>query len=282
MTALTQVYGQYAADGAQAPDEATLRSLCDRAAACWDELTVSDEALVELLARRGLCDADDAGLAELVLAVGCLRGDAAAHRLVERHYFDVVPAALAHMKLSAAMVDDVAQVVREKLLIGGGSRPPRIGQYAGEGKLRSLVHVVAVRTAISALRKQRREIPVDGDELQDLPDPDRDPELAFLKHKYRAEFKASFHEVLAELSERERNLLRLHLLGGVTLDQLADMYSVHRATVVRWLAKARQRVFSDTRRRLSSKLKMSPDEFESLMQMIRSRLDVSISRVLRD
>jgi RNA polymerase sigma-70 factor (ECF subfamily) len=281
-TPLASIYARHAGDAeAATPSEDDLAAACERAGAAWPGFDVPSEALVAALARRSIERIDDAGLAELGLAVACAAGDTAAHRTFDERFLDVVPAALAHMKLSPALVDDVRQAVREKLLLADGDRPPRIASYAGDGKLRSLVHVVAVRTAISALRKDKRLLPVDGDELHELPDPDHDPELAFMKRTYRAEFKDAFQRVLAELTDRERNLLRMHLLGGVTLEALAEMYGVHRATVVRWLASARRRVFTDTRRQLSERLHIDSGELDSLMHMIQSRLDVSISRVLR-
>ena len=56
------------------------------------------------------------------------------------------------MKLPAATVDDVRSIVRDKLLLPDGDRPPRIIDYAGRGRLRGLIQVSATRAAIDRIR----------------------------------------------------------------------------------------------------------------------------------
>ena len=85
-----------------------------------------------------------------------------------------------------------------------------------------------------------------------------------------------------DLDARARNLLRLHHLGGATLEQLAAMYGVHRATAVRWLADARAALARGTRRRLTASLDVSPAELDSILAMIGSRLEASVGRLLAD
>jgi RNA polymerase sigma-70 factor (ECF subfamily) len=70
-------------------------------------------------------------------------------------------------------------------------------------------------------------------------------------------------------------------LRGVTLEALAEIYGVHRATVTRWLTKARERLLSSTRERLGARLDIGRSEIDSVMKWIGSRLDASVSRVLR-
>lgn len=234
-----------------------------------------------LAGRDGLGTVGDDGAAELYLACACAHGDPKALALFDAHFLDVVPAALGHMKLPSATVDEVRQMVREKLLVANADGARRLDQYAGQGKLRGLIQVVAVRTAISLLRKTKREAPLGDDALAAIQTPEHDPELAYMKARYRGEFKICFEAAVRGLESRDRNLLRLHLLDGVTLEQLAEMYGVHRATVVRWLAKVRKTLFSETRKQMRARLDVSPDEFESLMGLIQSRLDVSVNRMLQ-
>lgn len=216
---------------------------------------------------------------EVSLARRCADGDADALRELEARYLSLVPAALAHMKLPKATVEDVAQTVRDRLLVAEDGAEPRIVGYAGQGSLRGLVKVMAVRAAISRIRKERREVP--GDDFGELASPQRDPEMAFLEDHYRAAFKETFEAAVRDLDAHDRNLLRMHLLGELTLEQLATLYGVHRATVVRSLARVRKRLFTETRRGLQKKLRISPSELDSVMGLIQSRLDASVSRVLR-
>jgi RNA polymerase sigma-70 factor (ECF subfamily) len=92
--------------------------------------------------------------------------------------------------------------------------------------------------------------------------------------------KRAFHLAVAELEPRERNLLRMHLLDGLSIDQIGVFYRIHRATAFRWVAKARERVWDETRNRLREKLRLSPSEYDSILHQVRSQLDLSIERVL--
>ncbi len=249
------------------------------ARAAWPDVELPRAELEAFLANRDP-PANDDGLAELYLACACARGNRAALAAFDARYLDVVAVALAPMGLPAATVDDVRQQVREKLLVADGDRPPRIGDYAGQGKLRGLVQVVAVRTALSRIRKGKRERPADADALMAIPSPEHDPELQVLKATYRAEFATAFEAAVAALASRDRNILRLHLIDGLTVEQVGDVYSVHRATVTRWLAKVRSQLLSDTRKRMRTALRIDGDELDSVMKLIQSRLDVSVQRML--
>ena len=157
---------------------------------------------------------------------------------------------------------------------------PKIVGYAGRGTLHGLVKVVATRTALSLLRRRGVESP--GDEALLDVEGEADPELSFLKAHYRAAFRAAFEEAVHALAPRERNLLRLHCLRNVTLEALAAMYGVHRATIVRQLAKIRDELDRLTRKGLRERLGgADAREIAEVMELVRSRFDVSVERLLR-
>lgn len=259
-------------------DDARLAALCDAAASAWPDVEVPRAELEAEIRTRTDAPLTDALAIELHLALACARGDAKAIAHLERSYLDVVPLALASMKLPAATVEDVRAAVRDKLLLPDGDQRPRVVDYAGLGRLRGLVQVSAVRTAISILRKTSKELP--GDDVAGrLATPESDAELALMKAQYRAAFAAAFTDAVTALGQRDRNLLRLHFLGGVTLEKLAAIYGVHRATVVRWLAAARAALFAATRDRMRAALG-GGDELDDALALIQSRLDVSVGRLL--
>jgi RNA polymerase sigma-70 factor, ECF subfamily len=260
-----------------------LDEVIDAAAAALPQIPL-DRAALEHAIREKLAAPQPPPLGpelatELHLALACARGDASAIAHFDAKYLDVVPVALAPMKLAAATVEDVRAAVRDRLLLPDGEKRPKIIDYAGQGRLRGLVQVSAVRTAISLLRHAKKELPVAGDDVAArLATPEHDAELALIKAQYRAAFAAAFAEAARELDARDRNLLRLHHLGGVTLEQLASMYGVHRATAVRWLAAARDRLFAGTRNRMRKQL--TDTELDEVMDLIQSRLEVSVRRLL--
>ncbi|MCA9575255.1 MAG: sigma-70 family RNA polymerase sigma factor [Myxococcales bacterium] len=237
-------------------------------------------AYVDALARLpvSLDSLSDEAAHELALAVGVAHGSAFSAQVLERDYFSLVAPALTALRLPPAMVDDVGQELRAKLLLGP---TPKLVEYAGRGSLRGLIKVSATRTAISMLRKTRRE--ADGvDDERAADDIDAlDPERAILKAQYRPAFRASFERAIRGLGARERNLLRLHFVERVTLPQLASMYGVSRATVVRQLAAAREEVATETKRHLGAQLALPVSELESILDLVRSRFDVSVGGLLR-
>lgn len=263
--------------------EARLAGACAAAARAWPDVAVPPEALAAALGARGDASFGEEGAVELHLALACARGDAAALAAFERSFLTAVGPALAPMGLAAAAVDEVRQEVRRKLLVAESpSEPPRIVQYAGEGTLRGLVSVVAARTALDGIRRARREAPAgDGgdDDLLDLPAASADPRLQLIKAQLRASFKKAFVDAASSLEVRDRNLLRLHYLDGVTLEQLASMYGVHRATVVRWIADVKGKLLAATKKGLRAEAGIAEAELDSVMALIESGLDVSVRRL---
>jgi RNA polymerase sigma-70 factor (ECF subfamily) len=74
----------------------------------------------------------------------------------------------------------------------------------------------------------------------------------------------------------------MHLLDGASIDRIAAVHSVHRATAARWLERIRERLASGTRRLLQERLRVSRDELASLVRLIDSQLDLSLSTLLSD
>ncbi len=261
--------------------EDQVAQLCDEAQAAWPEITVDKAAVVEAfvakLAGEEPPAITSANVAELYLAVGCARGNEQAIKVFDRDYLSVVAQALGGMRLPAATVDDVRSIVRDKLLLADGDKPARILDYAGRGRLRGLIQVSASRAAIDRIRHEQREAELPADAQLAAAG---NLELSLIKAQYREAFVAGFTTAVGTLPRRDRNLLRLHLLGGVTLEQLAQMYGVHRATVVRWLATARAALFDATRDHVATKLGAPDDELDQMFELVRSRVELSVERLL--
>ncbi len=217
---------------------------------------------------------------DLALAWACSRGDAAAVAAVEARHFDVIPLALSQMPDAAAQAKEITQQLRLALFVGAAGQAPKIVQYAGRGDLRSWLRVVAVRAAVDLLRLQSREVELSDRMLAVLPAGGADPELEHLKRLYQAEFKAAFERAMASLEARERNVLRYHFVEGLNIDEIGALHGVHRATVARWLQKIREALLARTRQELMQGLRVESAELESIMRLIQSQLDASISRLL--
>jgi RNA polymerase sigma-70 factor (ECF subfamily) len=165
----------------------------------------------------------------------------AAIQALDAQYRAEVGVFLAGLRLSPDAVDDVAQAVREQLLVGRDGRPPRIEEYSGRGSLGGWLRVVTVRRALASRRK-RTEALSDGDaepagaaaEASPV-----DPEIDLLKRRHAGALNAALRAALSALGAEQRDLLRKHFLDGATLPELAAMLGVSRATVGRRLVAAR-------------------------------------------
>jgi len=267
--------------GAVAPADlpSRLALLLRAARAAWPEVALDDESFAAHLAGRWPAGAslaqwlEDAHATDLYLACACGRGVPEALAAVDRAFLSHTAAYLVRLGPSDAFVEDVRQTVREKLFVGDA---PKIREYSGRGPLDGWLRVVAGRAALD-LRKRR------GERLPELTpglDPFADPELGYLKQRYRGVVEDAYKTALASLDEDSRTLLRQHFLQGITLDELAERLQVHRTTIARRLAGTRQRIADETQRLLRERLALSGEEFASLFGLVCSQLDVSVSRLL--
>jgi RNA polymerase sigma-70 factor (ECF subfamily) len=175
----------------------------------------------------------------------------------------------------------VSQVLRQRLLLAEERRPPRLLDYGGRGPLAKWLKVAALRTALSLRRGAHAQMESD-DALAELASPGREPELELMRGRYGPQFRQAFAAAFQALSSQQRNLLRLHHLEDATLAQIGHHSGLHRTTVARHLEQARQVLFDETRRRIAEQLQLGREDFEALISLLRSQLDVSIRRFLQD
>jgi len=218
-------------------------------------------------------------LADLYLACACASGDPAALAAFEQHYLREVAIAAAKLRAAPGVVDEARQVVRDVLFVGK-TGTPAIASYAGRGDLRGWVRVIAMREVMRLCDRDRREVTTGDEELLDALSPAADPELEQLKTTYRVEFAEAFRDAVLGLTPRERTLLRHQAIDGLGVEAIGKLYKVHHSTAARWLVKAREQVLERTHERLAAKLRLSQAEVDSVMRLIRSRIDVSIERLL--
>jgi RNA polymerase sigma-70 factor (ECF subfamily) len=93
-------------------------------------------------------------------------------------------------------------------------------------------------------------------------------------------YREAFEAALATLTARDRNLLRQQYVYGTTIDELAALYRVHRATAARWVARVREVVLRRTRRHIGEALHLAGAELDSVMGRIATDLDYSLHHTL--
>jgi RNA polymerase sigma-70 factor (ECF subfamily) len=262
-----------------------LRRLYDEGARAWPEISLPLDRFVAQMGSRSNAEtaATELRAADLYLASACVQRIPAALDAFERTYMARVPSFLARRRPSPEMVDEVRQTMREKLFVSRDGGPGRIVEYDGKGALASWVRVVAVRTAID-LARQRGGAVETTESHADLPCPGltrRDPEIGYIKRGYRRAFDEAFRTAVSRLDAEQRSLLHGHFVEGRTLDELAAELGVHRATIARRIAAGREAIAEEARRLLGDKLGATKAEIESIVALMRSRLEVSLAELLR-
>lgn len=261
--------------------EESLYSLWRAAQAAWPDLHVESADFFAFLGERltaGKVTLDSVRGADLYFACACVQGDPNAARALHERFYPEVIAGLGKVKMTPDQRDELLQALSKRLLVADGESPALMDSYSGRGDLRGWLRVTAVRAAWKLLRKTKREVLVDDDAFVDAAAPAGDPEVQYLKDIYRAEFKRAFTEAFAELTPREKNLLRQSAIDGLSIDELAGLYGAHRATCARWLVQARENLLALTRQKLMLNAKMSETECESVLRLVGSRLDITIKR----
>jgi RNA polymerase sigma-70 factor (ECF subfamily) len=254
--------------------------------AAWPALIVSEsgfrEHLTERILEAGTSTVQRSPLAgaDLYLAYGCSLGDRAALAIVE----DLVAPMLARLaqRWRHARVDpaDLAQALRVHLFVGTGEAAPRISRYRGQGPLAHWLRIAAAHLIVDLSRRQRERFESLGSDevLLARITEDDGPELAFLKQEYRVKFKTAFARAFGELGEDQRTLLQLRFLDGLRLDEIATVTGVHRVTVSKALARARDRLSAALADDLTESLR--GDDPAAALALIRSRLSLSFERLL--
>jgi RNA polymerase sigma-70 factor, ECF subfamily len=74
----------------------------------------------------------------------------------------------------------------------------------------------------------------------------------------------------------------LTLIAGLSLDRVGAMYRVNPSTVSRWLSAAREELLARMQRHLRETRNLDPAELESMVRLVRSQVDVSLSGLLAE
>jgi RNA polymerase sigma-70 factor, ECF subfamily len=270
------VLGEIKARVAELPDgfEAHVETQLAAVSARWPQGPEPDASFSALVVARL---SPQPRIEDLYLAWWCSSGDAQAIAAFEAAFADDLRAMTARFRDLPA--DELRQHLRIKLFVGSAESAPKIRDYSGTGSLRSWLRVTAVRSFIDltrSTRAHRYEQELDAEDLLGF----ATPQHVSIRSELAAAVKSAFAAAVAQLAPRQRVFLRHAYVDHHTLDQIAAHYSVHRATVARTLAAAREQLISETRARLVGNIGIDSEELTSVIRMLDSRIDLSLSRVL--
>jgi RNA polymerase sigma-70 factor, ECF subfamily len=282
---------QMRADLASADLEPAIASTLAAGRRAWPSLPLAAEVFVRHLGRclgaappeQGLHAAlADCRAADLYVACAAGQGVEAAIEAISGAYLEGVSAAVRRVQGKDVFVQEVLQILRQKLFVAEAGAAPKILSFSGRAPLGVWLAAVAQKTALSALRADGAQADLKTRLRAEAAVAAVDPELRYIQARYAEVFEEAFRHALEQLSERGRALLRLHAFMGMTLEHLAGVYGVNDATISRWLAKARDDLLDHTGKYMRETHGVRPEEFPSLARVLTSQLDVSMMRLLGD
>lgn len=269
--------------------EVMLSALWQTAREAWPTVDVPPDIFMSHLADRcaGAAPLSDQlhqlHTADLYLVSACEAGSRAALEALEALCTQAARSVLSKDTAAGLNLDDLQQLLLEKLLVAEDGHEPRLRRYGGRGALRKWIHMVALREVLHKVRGKAVSSagPAALDELlRALPDPAESAELAHFKNAHGPQLKAAIQAALEALSPRERNLLRQHFLHGLSFEQIASLYRVHRVTMARWYRKVRLSLLEHTRLSLAAQLNLPPEQLDSLAGNLLSQVSLSLDRLL--
>jgi RNA polymerase sigma-70 factor (ECF subfamily) len=259
------------------------------AKAKWPDVTIDDAAFARALAERLVTQKDQAvaltrlRVDDLLLAQWCATGDPRAIGTFERVFEKDLDAIFARFRRLPLQADELRQALRIKLFVGAAGRVPRIGDYSGFGFLQNWLRVTALRAMVDIARgekaRQLEEL-LEDDALFAVASPSSDISSRYTRAELGHAIKQAFARAVAGLAPRARNFLRHAHVDQLTLDQIAALYGIHRATVARTLGAAREELVTSTRRELGQLLGLPDADLDSMVRGADSRIELSLSRVL--
>lgn len=199
--------------------------------------------------------------ADQLLAERCSEGDAAAMAELEAAHFAAV--------LRVMPSSDTA-ALRAIFFSAPKGQRPTIAAYSGEASLRTWLKITALRAVAHQTEAASTE------SWLKIVDDGSNPDLSALKKRSYAEFTEAFSAALKQLSPRDRTVLRLRFSKQLEVEHISNLYSMHRVSVARWLASARENLALAARDALISRLKLQGDGLKDLLFLVRLQLDLSL------
>jgi RNA polymerase sigma-70 factor, ECF subfamily len=246
-----------------------------RVRAAHPQIAIDDVTFFAYAAERidRIDELEQRNVEDLYLACGCARSDRAALATLET-------ATLPSVKRAVAQLggDEVVQALRTQMLVGPSAG---IEAYDGRAPLAIWLRVCATRMGLRHNAREKRNVSADDERLDALAPGVPDPELAYLQQHYGAQFRKAFAEAVATLAPRERNLLRHAVIDGLSIDQIAAIYHVHRATAARQLKQVRTTLVANTRERMRLTLGIGETELDSIFRVLVSMAGLTLREILR-
>lgn len=212
-------------------------------------------------------------LGDLYLCCACLEEEPEALRSFEALGTSAAVAAIRRIDSDEDFVKETLQELWSKLLVG---KEAKVRSYSGRGPLQAWVRVAATRVALDRARRKKRKAERQVPLTEHLAAEEPNLDVALLKARFGEAFGAALRGAVAELTEQERNVLRMHVVGRSSIDDIGRAYQVHRATAARWIERARAKIHDHVQRALRVEHRLTASEFKSLATVLGAELELSL------
>jgi RNA polymerase sigma-70 factor (ECF subfamily) len=266
----------------ESADSATLATILAEARRAWPGIEVPPARFYAHLAEIDEA-AGDRHTNDLYLALACVSGSPEALAAFDAHCGPELATILRRSRGGRLQLDDVRQMVHERLFVAQAGAEPKIATYTGRSSLRAWFRVVVTRLVLNAVTRGPKDLPAAEDDsvlLDGLADGDPNVEIGHMKALYASELRSVFPIAFGRLSVHERMLLRQRYLDGLSHDEISTAHGVHRATVKRQLARARDELAGAIRELLKERLRVSDAELESILRLLQSNFHITMQRFL--
>lgn len=178
--------------------------------------------------------------------------------------------------LTGSDAADILSQLVQRLFVSDADEPAKFTQYVGRGQLGGLVRVAATRLALTLVGskgRQTSEVP------SNTPDQHRSTADKFAKAELQALLKQALEESATALTERQRAILRMHYVKQASIDDIAAVYRVHRATAARWLLDARSSMVENARETFLLRAALDEADLIEVASLVESQLSMTWSRL---
>ena len=158
-----------------------LAAALEAARQAWPGVSLEGPRFAAHLARLVPADGDEAAwgklhMVDVYLARAAADGLPAALATFEARLMPEVDAAVSRLKLPAAGLDEVRQLLRQRMLVGSADAPARLAAYPGTGPLAGWVRAAALWLALDWQRQRSGQAQSEDGDLSMLVAPGDDPE----------------------------------------------------------------------------------------------------------
>jgi len=253
--------------------------LFGRARRAWPAVVLDFDVWCRHLEDLGWGDEAPRFPEHIYIARACAAGDVAALRTVDKQFFGTLNGIARRQLRGADAAAEALQLTRERLFTGP---EPRILTYRGSGHLLVWLKMVMNRIIASSKRaeaaQRRRErgfVDFWADMAEGL------SETPAIQADAVELVERCLRRVFARLPARERAVMRLYYLEGVSSEAIGAIYRRHRSQIPLWLGRCRDLMRAELREQVQRELgSIGESELGSLLRVMHEEIDVTISTLL--